>query len=258
MDASTDLRVFVRVMDRGNFSLAASDLGLTPSAVSKLISRLEDRLGARLLERSTRRLALTPEGETFLTRARRIVADIEERRRRKWPASAAPRARQVAHQFRHRFRPAPAGPGLGRFPRPLSGDRYRPVDHRPVGRSDRRAVRHRCAFRPHSRRPVRPAQDRRSATRDLRRAVFISPRAARRRRRQISGAMIALSSPVRVSTAGAFKTRAGIDVVEVRPRASRRTMPKLRCGWRSRVPASCVCRTSSSAARCATARWSHY
>jgi DNA-binding transcriptional LysR family regulator len=78
MDASSDLRVFARVMDRGNFSLAASDLGLTPSAVSKLISRLEDRLGVRLLERSTRRLALTPEGETFLARARRIIADIEE------------------------------------------------------------------------------------------------------------------------------------------------------------------------------------
>jgi DNA-binding transcriptional LysR family regulator len=78
MDATSDLRVFVRVMDRGNFSLAAKDLGITPSAVSKLISRLEDRLGVRLLERSTRRLALTPEGETFLSRARRIVADIEE------------------------------------------------------------------------------------------------------------------------------------------------------------------------------------
>jgi DNA-binding transcriptional LysR family regulator len=78
MDASSDLRVFVRVMDRGNFSLAANDLGITPSAVSKLVSRLEDRLGVRLLERSTRRLALTPEGETFLARARRIVADIEE------------------------------------------------------------------------------------------------------------------------------------------------------------------------------------
>lgn len=78
MDATSDLRVFVRVLDRGNFSLAASDLGITPSAVSKLVSRLEDRLGVRLLERSTRRLALTPEGETFLLRARRIVADIEE------------------------------------------------------------------------------------------------------------------------------------------------------------------------------------
>jgi len=78
MDAASDLRVFVRVLDRGSFSAAAKDLGLTPSAVSKLLSRLEDRLGARLLERSTRRLVLTPEGEGFLARARRIVADIDE------------------------------------------------------------------------------------------------------------------------------------------------------------------------------------
>jgi DNA-binding transcriptional LysR family regulator len=78
MDATSDLRVFVLVMDLGSFSAAANDLGLTPSAVSKLISRLEDRLGARLLARSTRRLTLTPEGEGFLARARRIVADIAE------------------------------------------------------------------------------------------------------------------------------------------------------------------------------------
>jgi len=78
MDRTSDLGAFVRVLDLGSFSAAANDLGLTPSAVSKLVSRLEDRLGARLLARSTRRLTLTPEGEAFLARARRIVADIEE------------------------------------------------------------------------------------------------------------------------------------------------------------------------------------
>ncbi|MBI3705914.1 MAG: LysR family transcriptional regulator [Rhizobiales bacterium] len=93
MDNTADLRVFVRVMDRGSFSAAAKDLGLTPSAVSKLISRLEDRLGARLLERSTRRLALTPEGETFLSRARRIVADIEEAEAEVARVRGAPRGR---------------------------------------------------------------------------------------------------------------------------------------------------------------------
>lgn len=93
MDATSDLRVFVRVLDRGNFSLAASDLGITPSAVSKLVSRLEDRLGVRLLERSTRRLALTPEGETFLLRARRIVADIEEAEAEVAQARGAPRGK---------------------------------------------------------------------------------------------------------------------------------------------------------------------
>jgi DNA-binding transcriptional LysR family regulator len=93
MDATSDLRVFVRVMERGSFSAAAKDLGLTPSAVSKLVSRLEDRLGVRLLERTTRRLALTPEGEAFLARARRIVADIEEAEAEVASVRAAPRGR---------------------------------------------------------------------------------------------------------------------------------------------------------------------
>ena len=54
MSAVTDLRVFVRVVERRGFAAASKDLGLTPSAVSKLVSRLEDRLGARLLHRTTR------------------------------------------------------------------------------------------------------------------------------------------------------------------------------------------------------------
>jgi DNA-binding transcriptional LysR family regulator len=91
MEAASDLRVFVRVMERGSFSAAARDLGLTPSAVSKLMSRLEDRLGARLMERSTRRLALTPEGEGFLARARRIVRDIEDAEAEVMRARGAPR-----------------------------------------------------------------------------------------------------------------------------------------------------------------------
>lgn len=93
MDAAADLRVFVRVMDRGSFSSAATDLGLTPSAVSKVMSRLEDRLGVRLLQRSTRRLALTPEGETFLMRARRIIGDIEEAEAEIMQARGSPRGR---------------------------------------------------------------------------------------------------------------------------------------------------------------------
>jgi DNA-binding transcriptional LysR family regulator len=78
MDRAAEMRVFVRVVDRGSFSAAAEDLGMTPSAVSKVISRLEDRLGIRLLHRTTRRLALTPEGETYHVRAQDILAAIDD------------------------------------------------------------------------------------------------------------------------------------------------------------------------------------
>src|SRR5688572_22440673 len=73
-----DMIAFVRAVERGGFSSAARDLGLTPSAVSKLVTRLEDRLGVRLLNRTTRRLALTPEGEAYFQRSQRILADIAE------------------------------------------------------------------------------------------------------------------------------------------------------------------------------------
>jgi DNA-binding transcriptional LysR family regulator len=72
------MRVFVRVVERGSFSAAAEDLAMTPSAISKLVSRLEDRLGIRLLHRTTRRLALTPEGETYHLRAQEILSAIDD------------------------------------------------------------------------------------------------------------------------------------------------------------------------------------
>jgi DNA-binding transcriptional LysR family regulator len=78
MSEITDLRTFVRVVERGGFAAASKDLGITPSAVSKLVTRLEDRLGVRLLHRTTRSLALTPEGETYHVRARDILAAIED------------------------------------------------------------------------------------------------------------------------------------------------------------------------------------
>jgi DNA-binding transcriptional LysR family regulator len=78
MDSAAEMRVFVRSVDRGSFSAAADEFELTPSAVSKLITRLEDRLGVRLLFRTTRRLSLTPEGEIYLARARQILADIAD------------------------------------------------------------------------------------------------------------------------------------------------------------------------------------
>ncbi|MCG8709387.1 LysR family transcriptional regulator [Brenneria sp. 4F2] len=81
VNRSGELEVFVQVIERGGFSAAARACAMTPSAVSKLISRLEHRLGARLLNRSTRQLQLTPEGRVFYERGVRILADLSEAER---------------------------------------------------------------------------------------------------------------------------------------------------------------------------------
>lgn len=78
MERSREMAVFVRVVEEGGFSAAARAMNLTPSAVSKLISRLETRLGVRLINRTTRQFRLTGEGETFYYRSRAIIHEIEE------------------------------------------------------------------------------------------------------------------------------------------------------------------------------------
>ncbi|WP_234642150.1 LysR family transcriptional regulator [Delftia tsuruhatensis] len=77
MDSLGNIGVFVRVAERLGFSAVARELGLSPSAVGKAIARLEERLGVRLFNRSTRALALTAEGERFLERCRRILCEVE-------------------------------------------------------------------------------------------------------------------------------------------------------------------------------------
>lgn len=72
-----EMAVFVRVVEIGSFAGAAEALALSPSAVSKIVSRIEDRLKVRLLTRTTRRLALTGEGEIYLEHARAILGAIE-------------------------------------------------------------------------------------------------------------------------------------------------------------------------------------
>ncbi|SDV47036.1 LysR family transcriptional regulator [Chitinasiproducens palmae] len=76
-----EMEVFVRVVESGGFSAAARACDMTPSAVSKLVARLERRLGTRLLNRSTRHLQLTAEGCAFYERGVRILADLEEAER---------------------------------------------------------------------------------------------------------------------------------------------------------------------------------
>ena len=85
------MTAFVRAVETGGFSAAARDLGLTPSALSKLVGRLEDRLGVRLLHRTTRRLQLTAEGETFFNRARPILTALDEAEAEVAAAGAQPR-----------------------------------------------------------------------------------------------------------------------------------------------------------------------
>ncbi|MBJ7440306.1 MAG: LysR family transcriptional regulator [Sphingopyxis sp.] len=72
-----EMRVFVIVAEAGSFSAAARRLLMTPSTISKLVDRLEKRLGVRLVERSTRSLLLTSEGHIYFQRARAMLADME-------------------------------------------------------------------------------------------------------------------------------------------------------------------------------------
>jgi DNA-binding transcriptional LysR family regulator len=78
MDRIDAMTAFVAVADLQGFAPAARKLGLSPSGVTRLIAALEDRLGARLLQRTTRSVTLTDVGARYLERARRILADVEE------------------------------------------------------------------------------------------------------------------------------------------------------------------------------------
>src|SRR5665647_2519518 len=218
MDATSDLRVFVRVMDRGNFSLAANDLGITPSAVSKLISRLEDRLGVRLLERSTRRLALTPEGETFLARARRIVADIEEAEAEVARVRGAPRGKlriNAGTAFGlHQLTPALAD-FLARYP---EIDVDLSITDRLVDLIEEQSD---IAVRS-GHIPEGPYVQRKLA--DLERVICAAPAYLARRGTPQAAADLRGHDCIVVAGPGLdrwpFKTRSGIDVVDVRPRVT--------------------------------------
>lgn len=77
MDRLRELEIFVAVADAGSFAKAGARLRLSPPAVTRAISALEDRLGARVFNRTTRSLTITDVGQRFLESARRILADID-------------------------------------------------------------------------------------------------------------------------------------------------------------------------------------
>ncbi len=91
MDPISDMAIFVEVVSAGSLSEAGRHLGLSPAVVSKRLARLEDRLGARLVHRTTRSLSLTEEGGSYFERCQRILADIEEAEASVRQGSSAPR-----------------------------------------------------------------------------------------------------------------------------------------------------------------------
>jgi len=91
MDSFSDLAFFNLLMKQGTLAATAQEMGITPPSVSKRLAALEARLGVRLLHRTTRRIALTPEGEVYLTEGARLLADMNDLERRVAGAAALPR-----------------------------------------------------------------------------------------------------------------------------------------------------------------------
>jgi DNA-binding transcriptional LysR family regulator len=114
-----EIEAFVRAVERGGFSAAARDLKLTPSALSKIVTRLEALLGARLLNRTTRKLTTTAEGALFLTRCRRILAEFADAEIEVGRSREKPRGKLLVHAgvgfSTHRLEPA-MGAFVARYP----------------------------------------------------------------------------------------------------------------------------------------------
>ena len=93
MDRLRAMEVFVAVAEAGSFAAAGIRLGMSPPAVTRAVAAIEDRLGTRLLNRTTRRLSLTEAGARYLDNARRLVAEIEAAERAAAGETAAPSGR---------------------------------------------------------------------------------------------------------------------------------------------------------------------
>ena len=91
MDRLHSMRVFSRVVDEGSFARAARELNLSPAVVTRLVADLEEHLGSRLINRTTRRLSLTDSGELYLERVRHILTEVEEAEALATASTAEPR-----------------------------------------------------------------------------------------------------------------------------------------------------------------------
>jgi DNA-binding transcriptional LysR family regulator len=97
MDRLAAIAAFVRVVENGGFTAAARHLNLSPTMVSNHVQELEDRLGARLLNRTTRRVSLTEIGREYYERSAHILADLDEADRAAGALQATPRGRLRVH-----------------------------------------------------------------------------------------------------------------------------------------------------------------
>ncbi|WP_437678304.1 LysR family transcriptional regulator [Sorangium sp. So ce131] len=93
MDVFSEIGVFTRVVDARSFTRAGQQLGLTPSGVSRVVARLEERLGVRLLNRTTRSISLTDDGAAYYERCQKILAELEDANLAMARARSAPRGR---------------------------------------------------------------------------------------------------------------------------------------------------------------------
>lgn len=93
MDGFSDLAFFKLLVQAGSMAGTAQQLGVTPPAVSKRLAAIERRLGVRLLNRTTRRISLTPEGETYLTEGAKVLADLDALERAVSSNRAIPKGR---------------------------------------------------------------------------------------------------------------------------------------------------------------------
>ena len=91
MDAFSDLAFFSTLIKLGSLAATAQEMGVTPPSVSKRLAGLEARLGVRLLNRTTRRISLTPEGEIYISEGARVLAEMDALERRVAGAKAVPK-----------------------------------------------------------------------------------------------------------------------------------------------------------------------